>query len=155
VFDRLLALTMALTLAAGAIVQPPCCCETLGGSCRIDEEASSVVACCATEAALPPCCVAKLAVAKQGLAKQASTSAASLPCECDGCPTNRPENPLNESTVAPRAPDVNDLPLALSAGPMDPPQVVSLDETQLAGWENLSLDRPPPDRQALLCVWVI
>jgi hypothetical protein len=145
VFDRLLALTMALTLAAGAIVQPPCCCETLGGSCRIDEEASSVPACCATEAALPPCCVAK----------QASTSAASLPCECDGCPTNRPENPLNESTVAPRAPDVNDLPLALSAGPMDPPQVVSFDETQLAGWENLSLDRPPPDRQALLCVWVI
>jgi hypothetical protein len=155
VLDRLLALKMALTLAAGAMVRPPCCCETSAGVCRIDQEVSSQKAgsgpaCCATEAALPPCCMVK-----QGVAKQSGASAASIPCDCDGCPTNRPENPLSEQAVTPRPPALDDLPLVLSAGPMDPPLAVSLDESQQARWESLSLDRPPPDRQAVLCVWVI
>ena len=143
-FDRLLALTMALTLVAGAIVQPPCCCKSPVSGCHVDSSASDKPACCVTQADLPPCCQ-----------KKAAAGVESQPCECDGCLTNRPDNPLNETAAAPRAPSYDDLPLALGAGPMDPPQVVSLDETRLAGWESLSLDRPPPDRQALLCVWVI
>ena len=143
-FDRLLALTMALMLAAGAIVQPPCCCKSPVSVCHLDAQADDKPACCVTDAEAPACRQQKGVVGVE-----------SLPCECDGCLTNLPENVLNESATAPRAPSIDDLPLAQGAGPMDPPQVVSLNETLRVGWESLSLDRPPPDRQALLCVWVI
>ena len=153
--DRLLALVLTLTLAVGAIVEPPCCCKSPAGICRVealesgaaplscDAPASGKPSCCSVKAEAPPCCQQKAAGADSG------------PCECKDCLTNLPKSPLNESASAPRAPALDDLPLALSAGPMDPPFAGSLNESDLARWESRTLDRPPPDRQALLCVWVI
>lgn len=142
-FDRLIALTMALTLAAGAIAQPPCCCKSPAGACHTTTPAASAPSCCTVDKELPPCCQEKAAGVESG------------PCQCDDCLTNRPKTPLKESAAPPRASSVDDLPPALSAGPTDPPFVASLGETQLSLLEGLTLDRPPPDRQALLCVWVI
>ncbi len=159
-FDRLIALTMSLTLVAGTIAQPPCCCKSPTGACRLEAQTESSLAsqpsCChvAQNAAedqiaqkLPPCC--------QKAANARTSDIESGPCKCDGCLTNRPKNPLNEPAAVPRASSVDDLPPALSAGPMDPLLVVSLGESRRTLLGSLSLDRPPPDWQALLCVWVI
>jgi len=143
VFDRLLALTVALTLVAGTIAQPPCCCKSPTGACRVEARATSAASCCAIDKKLPPCCRDEAAGVESG------------PCKCNGCLTKRPKSPLNESASTLRTASLDDLPPALSAGPMDPPLDFSLGESQRILLESLSLDRPPPDRQALLCVWVI
>ncbi|TWT99648.1 hypothetical protein Pla108_05910 [Botrimarina colliarenosi] len=145
-FDRLLALLMTLTLAVPAIVAPPCCCLAANSTCRIAEEAADKPACCQTEAALPPCC----------RNAQTSVETAPLPtqCGCDGCLSSKPASPLAGPPTVPEAPHPDDLPPAFGAGPLEPPHAGSLDGPR-GVIERVSLNRPPPDRQALFCVWVI
>lgn len=149
--DRLLSLTLTLTLATGAMVKASCCCQ-LGDAahCQLDA-GSKTPACCipassVVDGSLPPCCRAKQA---------ADEPAGPGECGCDGCLSNRPASPFAETAPAPRAPNLDDLPPALGAGPQEPVLVAPLSGIGDVPLANLSLDRPPPDRQALLCVWVI
>ncbi|MEO0529656.1 MAG: hypothetical protein AAF266_03660 [Planctomycetota bacterium] len=69
--------------------------------------------------------------------------------------SNRPQQPLAEAPTAPRLPSIDDLPDAIGELSRNQDRLIGLaDQTvDLAGTH--SSDRPPPDRQALLCVWTI
>jgi hypothetical protein len=135
--DRLIAIVLTATLALPAIVEPPCCCETLSARCAAGE--GSV--------ALAPCC-------RNASASDRTCGQRPVTCGCDGCLASKPANPLASSAPAPRAGDLDDLPLALGAGPQDPlPCVASA--AMLPVIASASIDRPPPDLHAWFCVWVI
>jgi len=141
--DRLLPLLLALSVAAPAATRGPCCCATKAIACFPPTESA--------DAALPPCCrpqEPEPTCCREG----AVEGLLPAPCGCEGCLANRPVQPL---AVAPTTPD------AVSAGepldsllPAQPPidlrVVAQRHTTPPAAFGNR-----PPDRLALLCVWII
>ncbi|QDT69519.1 hypothetical protein MalM25_24580 [Planctomycetes bacterium MalM25] len=151
--DRLLTPLLALLVALPMATRGPCCClseataETVDGCCQASQ------GCCEVSPELPPCC---RQAAEACCSIEADSKCGENPlerCGCTGCPTNQIINPIQLAASAPRVPTADELPPAIAAvsclTPVEAPSLSGSDH----GLAPVS--HPPPDRQALLCVWTI